>query len=52
VQVDSAPGDAVIGTLGYLQDESVRWAMASSVSAGPDSALNRIYLPLVLRNFQ
>jgi uncharacterized repeat protein (TIGR01451 family) len=51
VQVDPIPDDAVVGTLAYLRDESGRWAMASSASAGPDFALNRIYLPLVLRNF-
>ena len=51
VQVDPIPDDAVVGVLAYLRDESGRWAMASSASAGPDFALNRIYLPLVLRNF-
>jgi uncharacterized repeat protein (TIGR01451 family) len=50
VQVSSVPGDAVIGTLAYLRDQSGRWAMSASASVGPDLALTRVYLPVVLRN--
>jgi uncharacterized repeat protein (TIGR01451 family) len=52
VQADPIPDDTVVGALAYLRDESGRWAMASSVSAGPCFGWTKDYLPLILRNSQ
>jgi hypothetical protein len=50
VKVNPVPDDVVLGAIAYLRDDSGRWAMASSASAGPNPGQNTVYLPLIMRN--
>ncbi|MEA3459860.1 MAG: hypothetical protein U9R11_04205, partial [Chloroflexota bacterium] len=51
VKVGSVPEDTIVGTMAYLRDESGRWAMAGSTSAGPAYPAHRIYLPIIVKRY-